>query len=160
MEQIEKNAVGMWQRVTKHNGHTYYIPEFKVYTKDHEWYSFRTNMEKPGKFAGGRWEVVSPDSIVEHNDYSIDPAYDGNVDVYLKINTFKPDFHGISFVPRGYNEVVFMDYEKVEEKSSGSKRIAFGTRQHPFRQYGQLSARQQFNKILQKTRQHVGAGWL
>ena len=44
MEQIEKNAVGMWQRVTKHNGHTYYIPEFKVYTKDHEWYSFRTNM--------------------------------------------------------------------------------------------------------------------
>lgn len=126
MEQIEKNAVGMWQRVTKHNGHTYYIPEFKVYTKDHEWYSFRTNMEKPGKFAGGRWEVVSPDSIVEHNDYSIDPAYDGNVDVYLKINTFKPDFHGISFVPRGYNEVVFMDYEKVEEKSSGSRGLLLG----------------------------------
>ena len=126
MEQIEKNAVGMWQRVTKHNGHTYYIPEFKIYTKDHEWYSFHTNMEKPGKFAGGRWEVVSPDSIVEHNDYSIDPAYDGNVDVYLKINTFKPDFHGISFVPRGYNEVVFMDYEKVEEKSSGSRGLLLG----------------------------------
>lgn len=126
MAQIEKDAVGMWQRVGKYIGHTIYIPEFKVYNENHEWYSFRTNMEKPGIFAGGTWEVVSPDSIVEHNDYSIDPAYDGNVDVYLKINTFKPNFHGISFVPRGYNQVVFMDYEKVEKKSAGSRGLFMG----------------------------------
>lgn len=158
IQNVEKELLGMWQMVRKYNGHTFYGQEFKVYTADHQWYNFRINMPKPGKYAGGTWKVTAPDTIVERNTYSIDNNYDGGTDVHLTINTLKPTFHGISFIPEGFNSRIYMYYEKVMEKSAGNFGFLMGRDEKHFENienHPYMSDKIRFHKNQGNTKEQI-----
>lgn len=118
MPQREKELVGVWQMTTVKNGVNFFSPEYKYYNADHTWFTLRTNAQRGGIYAGGKWKLTDANTIVEHNDFSINQLYIDR-DVVLHVNSFKANHHQITFTPFEINFGLTFDYEKVPTSSNG-----------------------------------------